>query len=141
MSLFRWLTVLPIAGITVAGPACSSAGPKLHPVRGTVLFEGQPADGATVILDPVGASDGAAKPSGVVRADGTFAIQTHPPGDGAPAGEYAVLVTWYPPNARGLDNPRNKLPAKYGDPSRTPVPRITVQAGRNDLEPFHLSAK
>jgi hypothetical protein len=135
------MVVVPIAGVVFAGPGCSSGGPKLHPVQGTVLFNDQPAEGATVILDPVVASEGTAKPSGTVKADGTFSVQTHPHGDGAPAGEYVVLITWYAPGARGLENPKNKLPAKYGDPGRTPVQKITVRPGRNDLEPFRLTGK
>src|SRR5689334_6819796 len=113
MSRFRWMAVIPIAGIALTCPACSSAGPKLHPVRGSVLFNDQPADGATVVLDPVGAVEGTAKPSGVVRADGTFSVQTYPHGDGAPAGEYAVLITWFPPDARESGTAKNRLPAKY----------------------------
>jgi hypothetical protein len=141
MSLLRWFAVVPMAGLVFVGPACSPAGPKLHPVRGSVLFNDQPAEGATVILDPVGTYDVGAKPTGVVGADGAFTVQTHPHGDGAPAGEYAVLVTWYPPGSRGLDNPKNKLAAKYGDPALTPVPKIIVQPGRNDLEPVRLTGK
>ncbi|HVK07850.1 MAG TPA: hypothetical protein VM597_03630 [Gemmataceae bacterium] len=141
MSWVRWYFALPIAVVCGVGPGCSAGGPTLHPVRGTVLFNEQPAEGATVILDPVAAAVGTAKPSGVVKADGTFSVQTHPLGEGAPAGEYVVLITWYPPGARGLENPKNKLPAKYGDPGGTPVPKITVRPGRNDLEPFRLAGK
>ncbi|WP_410962276.1 hypothetical protein, partial [Salmonella sp. SAL4355] len=88
-------------------------------------FEGQPAAGATVVLHPVDAatSSSAAKPSGVVGADGTFTLATHPHGAGAPAGEYAVVVTWYHKGARQAENSQNKLPASYADPTQTPLPR------------------
>lgn len=133
------LAGLLFALATVCGVSCGPAGPVLHPVRGTAHFEGQPAEGATVILEPVGG--GELKPSGTVAADGSFTVTTHPHGSGAPAGEYAVLVTWFPPDARSMDNPKNKLPAKYGDPAKTPVPKVTVPAGGTDIPPIKLTAK
>ncbi|QEL19930.1 hypothetical protein [Limnoglobus roseus] len=131
---------LGVACFIAAIPACGSGGPRLNPVQGTVHYEGNPAEGATVILDPVsGSSD--FKPTGVVGADGRFTVQTPPHGAGAPGGEYAVLVTWYPSNARGLGSPKNKLPAKYGDRATTPIPKITVKDGSNNLDPIQLTAK
>ena len=32
------------------------------------------------------------------------------------AGDYLVLVTWYPANSREQANPKNRLPAKYAGP-------------------------
>jgi hypothetical protein len=125
----------------VGGLSCGPSGPALHPVRGSVHFEGQPAEGATVVLEPVGGGGDLSKPSGTVSADGTFTVTTHPHGSGAPAGEYAVLVTWYPPDARSVDNPKNKLPAKYADPAKTPVPKVTVPAGGTEVPPIKLTAK
>jgi hypothetical protein len=48
------------------------------------------------------------------------------------------VVTWYPPDAREQDKPRNKVPARYGNPADTPL-RATVSAGPNQLEPFRLT--
>jgi hypothetical protein len=127
--------------LAVGGVSCGPSGPTLHPVRGSVHFDGQPAEGATVVLDPVGGGGDLSKPSGTVSADGTFTVTTHPHGSGAVAGEYAVLVTWYPPDARSVDNPKNKLPAKYSDPAKTPVPKVTVPAGGTEIPPLKLTAK
>ena len=129
------------AGLVLLCSSCSSSGPRLHPVRGTVLFEGKPAEGATVVCQPVDDSIGMPRPSGLVGADGTFRLTTHPYGKGAPAGEYIVLVTWYPADARGVDEPQNKLPAQYADPALTPLPRVTIKPGNNTLDPFNLSAQ
>jgi hypothetical protein len=126
--------------LAVGGLSCGPSGPVLHPVRGSVHYEGQPAEGATVILDPVGGG-GTAKPSGTVAADGSFTVTTHPHGSGAPPGEYTVLISWFPPDARQSDNPKNKLPARYGDPAKTPVPKVTVSAGGTDIPPIQLTAK
>jgi hypothetical protein len=126
--------------LAVSGVSCGSSGPTLHPVRGSVHFDDKPAEGATVILDPVGGG-GTSKPSGIVAADGSFTVSTHPHGGGAPAGEYAVLITWFPPDARQSDNPKNKLPTKYGDTAKTPVPKVTVPAGGTDIPPIKLTTR
>lgn len=117
-------------------PACGG-GPKLHSVKGKVFFLDQPADGATVVFHR---TDGKTEllPSGVVGADGSFVLVTPPHGTGAPAGEYIVCVTWYPPNARELENPQSKVPERYGSAATSPL-RATVKEGPNELEPFRLT--
>jgi hypothetical protein len=116
--------------------SCSDSGPTLYPVNGKVYFNDQPAEGATVVLHPADA--GAPKPSGTVEADGSFTLRTHPHGEGAPAGDYAVVVTWYPPNSRGLQNPKNKLPPRYADPAQSGLKAI-VKSGPTELDPFNLT--
>jgi hypothetical protein len=84
-----WL--LPVLAIACAG--CSKSGPTLHHVRGKILFEGQPARGATVVLHPLDNSGPSTiKPRAFVAGDGAFEVFTYAAGDGAPAGEYAVTV-------------------------------------------------
>jgi len=109
----------------------------LHPVTGTVLYQEQPIEGATVVFQPTGGEDTSA-PSGITGPDGKFRLRTHPHGDGAPAGDYKVLITWYPANAREQENPRNRLPERYGNPTDTPL-QATVNKGHNELEPFRLT--
>ena len=84
-----WL--VPVVAVVCAG--CSRSGPALYPVRGKVLFEGQPARGATLVLHPLGNSGAnAIEPRAFVDRDGGFEVFTYAAGDGAPAGEYAVTV-------------------------------------------------
>jgi hypothetical protein len=118
--------------------SCGGSKPKLHPVHGSVLFLNQPADGAVVVFQPLNSGPESTMPSGTVGADGSFTLRTAPHGDGAPAGEYVVLVTWYPPDAREKINPQNKLPARYGIPTESPL-RATVNPGTNQLEPYRLT--
>jgi hypothetical protein len=125
---------LAVVVLAVGLSSCGGGGPDLFPVRGTVLFDGQPADGASVAFQPVG---GGPTPSGIAGPDGTFTLHTHPHGAGAPAGEYTVVVTWYPPDARSQDKPKNKLPAKYAG-ADSPL-RATVKPGENALDPFKLT--
>jgi hypothetical protein len=123
----------------LAGASCGPKGPKLHPVRGKVLYLDKAPEGATIVFQPTGnPAPDAPKPSGVVAADGTFTLKTYPHGEGAPAGDYAVLITWLPPDARSLENPVNKLPARYADPS-SPQLKATVKEGPNEIEPFKLT--
>jgi hypothetical protein len=118
--------------------ACSGRGPKLHPVRGKVLYLDQPAEGAIVVFQPVNSGPDSPTPSGTVGADGSFTLSTYPHGTGAPAGDYVVLVTWLPPNARELENPKNKLPGRYSMATGSPL-RATVKPGTNEPEPFRLT--
>jgi hypothetical protein len=122
--------VLPLA-------SCGSA-VKLSPVTGKVFFEKEPAEGATVVFHRKDGAADAPKPSGQVGADGSFRLSTHPHGEGAPPGEYEVVITWYPPNARGMENPKNKLPARYTDPAQSGL-KATVRDGPTELGPFQLT--
>jgi hypothetical protein len=109
----------------------------LVPVRGTVLFQEKSAEGATVVFLAVG-DKSAPKPSGKVGADGAFTLATYPLGEGAIPGDYDVVVTWYPPNARELENAKNKLPARYADPATSKL-KATEKTGPTELEPFRLT--
>jgi hypothetical protein len=134
----RWSirNALPIAVLVLA--SCSGETLKLYAVRGTVFYLDQPAEGATVVFHPASGSSESPLPSGTVKADGSFILRTHPHGDGAPAGDYVVLVTWYPTNARELENPKNRLPDRYARHAESPF-RVIVKQGPNELEPFRLT--
>ena len=121
---------------------CGNEGPKLYPVTGQVFHGDKPAAGANVVfqLKEGPQQPGAPIPSAIVQEDGSFTIRTHPHGEGAPPGDYKVLITWYPPNSREVENPVNKLPQRYGSPETTPL-TIVVKEGANELEPFRIPAK
>jgi hypothetical protein len=127
-----------VAAIALLLVTSCSGGPKLHPVKGTVFYLDRPAEGATVVFQPVNSNAKSAAPSGVVGADGTFTLRTHPHGDGAPAGEYVVLITLYPADAREQEAPQNKLPDRYASQDSSPL-RVTVKEGNNELEAFRLT--
>jgi hypothetical protein len=81
----RWGWLL--AGLVV-GIACSR-GPKLVPVSGVVLLDGQPVANAAVLFIP---AEG--RPAeGTTDAEGKFTLQTFQPGDGALVGLHDVTVT------------------------------------------------
>lgn len=121
--------------------SCSSRAP-LHPVRGKLFVAGQPADGAVIVFHPANqASSGAhPPPAATVQADGSFTLSTFESGDGAPAGDYVVAVSWLPPDpalSTTQKRPTVALSEKYGDRRFTPL-RAKVVAGPNELPPFQL---
>jgi hypothetical protein len=132
---------LLIVAASLIASGCSESPVKLYPVTGKVLFKGQPAEGAQVVFQAANEpSDEGPKPPkafGTVGADGSYALYTDPYGEGAPPGEYAVLVTWFAASPRKPDETINKLPAKYSD-HEAPLLKATVKEGKNELEPFQL---
>ena len=77
-----------------------SDGPPLYPVSGKVMYKGEPAAGAYVVLvrdapavpgAPAGAEE---PPSATVEEDGRFTVSSGERGEGAPAGKYKVMITW-----------------------------------------------
>jgi hypothetical protein len=66
---------------------------------------------------------------------------THPFGNGAKAGEYTVTISWFGEDARQQENAKSKLPKRYADPEKTPIPKVTIKEGNNELPPFQLTGK
>jgi hypothetical protein len=124
--------------------SCSQK-PALYPVRGQVFFAGQPAAGAQVVFHPVAgraAAEAAARPilpTGDVQADGSFTLKTHPLGDGAPDGEYSVVIVWLErEKTTGEGVVPNKLPGRYASPEKSRL-NATVNAAPTELPPFQLT--
>ena len=125
--VYLWVFV----GGALSFGGCGQSSPvKLHPVSGKVLYKDQPTENSQVVFQPSG---GATKEQplayGTAAADGSFKLRTEY-GEGAPTGDYDVMVTWF--GEKG-----NKLPPKYANQEK-PVIKIAVKEGKNDLEPFRL---
>src|SRR5688572_17397354 len=94
---FRHSPLLLLTVVVLVGLGC---GPKeqrvpVFPVKGSVFVNGKAAEKALVIFHPLGDADPKApRSTGEVAADGSFTLSTYTSGDGAPAGDYAVTVTW-----------------------------------------------
>lgn len=136
-----WCLVL-ISALATLGGACNKSSAKLYPVKGKVLFKDQPAEGAKVVFSPTGEENTqfrGDRPTATVAADGSFEMRTDPHGVGVPPGNYAVLITWFPPRDENPNaNPKNKLPPKYSDPTNPPL-KATVKEEANDLGTLTLS--
>jgi hypothetical protein len=116
----------------------------VYPVHGQVLYKNQPATGAQIVFQPrqeAESDESKAKQPiayGTVGPDGSFALRTESHGEGAAAGNYDVLVTWYVVDPRDAEKRVSKLPVKYADQSN-PVLKVSVKEEKNELQPFRLN--
>ena len=85
---------------SLLGGCGGSDGVPVHQTQGRVLLDGEPAEGAFVKFLAVNPSAEAAKlrPLGRVDAEGRYTLATYGYGDGAPEGEYGVIVSWPTPD-------------------------------------------
>lgn len=135
------LVVLGMAGCLLWQVGCqqSEDRPELQQARGSLMINGEPAMGATVVLHP---SDGepfdsrGSRPKGTVQADGTFELMTYQNGDGAPVGNYDVAVLWLAEPES--NHPWDKLSGRLADPKQTKL-HLAVREGQSELEPIELN--
>ena len=134
----RFAQIIGTATLVVLIPSCNPSGPKLYPVTGQILYEGQPVGGAIVVFHPVNPGPDNRLPGATAGTDGNFSLKTYPYGEGAPEGEYVALVSLLE-EGKGQDaQPKNKLPGRYSDTSKSGL-KVTVKPAPNALEPFRLT--
>ncbi len=114
----------------------SATGPVCYPVQGELRIDGRPAQGAMLkFLPATGAAQGQ-MPTALVDEAGRWTASYSQAGDGAPAGEYRVLVVWMelaPEGCLAFD----RLGGRYCDPDH-PVASIVVRAGENYIGPIGI---
>lgn len=132
-------------GAVLAGALCATIGAvgcgQMEPVRlptyqvrGEVLVDGLPAEGALVYFhaaDPV--DELRSIPMALVQVDGSFQTTTYVAGDGLPRGSYAVTVLWPLRVVNDLGEVMlgdDRLRARYGN-AQTPAAMLEVTAGEN----------
>ena len=139
-------TVLFILGSALIVTACLSGcgnSNGLYPVRGKVLYKGEPAVGAAVYFHRKDAPEPLTEQilQGVVQQDGAFEV-AGASGKGATPGDYVVLIEW----KEGAGKSKGRAPAlsapdrlkgRYLDPNN-PVLTAKVEAATNQLPPFEL---
>jgi hypothetical protein len=100
----------------------------VYPVRGTVVLDGCPVPGASVVFYLVGPGKKLIRASdGLTEADGSFALSTYGAFDGAPAGEYVVTVSAYELPGGGTSK-TPALPGVYSVSGTSPL-KATVDKG------------
>jgi tetratricopeptide (TPR) repeat protein len=114
----------------------------LQPVHGQAFFLNQPLANASIVLDPAWTKEpNFPRPHAVVGDDGSFTLSTYGRDDGAPDGEYRVMVTWFVRAAGqdydGAPAPRNKLPPKYGK-FETSGLGLRIEKGQSEIPPLQL---
>lgn len=154
--------VFVLAVLVTAGCSGSdTAGRKeVYEVSGKVTMSGGPVANAAVTFSP---KEGQPVAMGRTDEQGQYTLTTYEPGDGAAAGEYAVLVTKStpstapppPPPPHGPDvqytpmhsgsqkkgtaqAPATGLPAQYSDRGRTPL-SATVKPDDENVFDFELT--
>jgi hypothetical protein len=111
-----------------------------YPVSGQVLVNGQPAQGAAVVLRHI--DDWGEKtivPIGWTDEEGRFDLSTYAVKDGAPAGEYKVEIAW-PAYKKGRNIGPDKLGGKFSNPDKSGL-TVRVQEKTNVLAPFELNVE
>src|SRR5947209_2446802 len=119
--------VLPFALLLLTG-----CGGRLYPVHGTVTTDGgKPLTKGMVVFERAeGGQPITAR--GEVKADGSYRLSTHKPGDGVPPGTYRVLVN--PLDMADVPDEQKDLPfdAKYTK-FQTSGLQFEIRAGPNDI--------
>jgi hypothetical protein len=148
---------LALVALILLAAGCGEKYPPRLPVqavKGRVTYRGNPAAAALLTFVPVGNPDpNALRPFAVSGDDGGFTLGSYAAGDGAPTGEYVVLVTWAGPKKgpkgdgkessvnEGLVHEegqmRDFLAGRYRDPKISPL-RVTIDASTSELKPIEL---
>jgi hypothetical protein len=119
-------------------------------VTGTVTVDSKPADAAVVIFCPTDGSEklNRERPFGKTDSSGKFELTTFIANDGAPSGQYKVIIRWPGPKkaaAADDDSSRgsgrfDRLNGKYFNPQQSGLTAV-VADGPTELPPFELKAK
>jgi hypothetical protein len=143
LSLFAMAAFVAIGG-------CGDGKIARYQVSGTVMVDGKAAEGAQVVFCPAvsGPELENFRPAGFTDSTGKFTLTTIDSTDGAPAGQYKVLVKWQAQSAsaddgrggRGGPKGPDRLKGKYYNLDTTPL-SATIEEKSNELPPFELSTK
>jgi hypothetical protein len=139
----RWIVFLFVSTALVSTAAGCGNASGLHHVSGKVLYKGEPATGAMVsfVSKVPTEADLAQAAFGIVQEDGSFTL-AGPLGEGAPAGEYVVLVEWKEGAGKvkgrspGLNAP-DRLGKRYLN-LKQPLLTAVVEPKTNILPPFEV---
>lgn len=144
---------LPLVAVLCLGPGCSQSTslPSRVPVTGTVLYNGNPVSGATVVFE----GDSVARPGvGVTDSAGKFRLSSYTEGDGVPPGRYRVAITKFeapPPSQEDTSMeaaaarspqpasaPKSLLPKRYADAATSGFEETVAEGNANDFR-FELT--
>jgi hypothetical protein len=146
-----------VAGLSLTfalGCGVESDRPQTYPVSGTVMYNGEAVDGATVAFWTEGAPRSA---TGVTGAEGKFQLSMYEANDGAPAGNQVITVSKVEAGAAAATNPsteamndtsklaemmaangsngpkgpKSLLPTKYSKQDTTPLKETVAADGEN----------
>lgn len=112
---------------------------ETYPAHGRITINGQPPAGAVVELHSVGEKPDIrnSRSWAVVREDGTYTLSTYEMEDGAPAGQYAVIIKWPPDVTK--PSFADRLGGAYSNPKRSQW-TVTIVESKNELPPIEITA-
>jgi hypothetical protein len=126
---------LALALVGLVPLACGPSGPEMATISGKVTYNGKPVPKGTITFIPT--TPGGRNAVGVIAADGSYALQTEKPGDGALLGDYNVTISAH--DEAVLDyipakpvEPKLLAPAKYENPKTTDL-KATVKRGASPV--------
>lgn len=134
--------LLACALVFCAGCSAEPEGPPTVPVTGKLLVDGQPAQGAQVVLHPADKRDfdeRGSRPTGRVAADGSFRMTTYQTNDGAPPGTYVVTVYWAQ-DPESLEPSPDRLQQRFLNPALSKIP-VVINASATELTPIELQTR
>lgn len=112
----------------------------VHPVQGSVTFEGKPLPNAQIAFHPKNPTDQRAKVAlGTSDANGTFQLTTYDTHDGAVAGEFTVTVQYFQlqQNGESFSPGPNVLSPQIANPATSDIV-LRVAEGPNKLPPLEV---
>jgi len=130
------LCVLALAALLAGWSGCGGGEHPLAPVKGKIVFQGQPVKGGSVTFRPLGTGSGAqaanlGKPAtAMVQDDGTFVLSTMKQGDGAVVGNHEVIYTASFAEVKGYEDKRELPPWAGAVPTQK---QVEVKSGSNDF--------
>lgn len=138
----RPCSVLAVLALACLCSACSSGRKPVHPVRGQIFVDGQPAAQAQVLFHPAEGGNDELQPTGQTDDQGYFHLTSYVNGDGAPEGSYVVTVTWFRVFTGGRQEVirYNVLPPRYANPQSSQL-QVSVAKGNNELTPLQLYSR
>lgn len=146
------LWILPLLTTGLFAGCASEDKLATEPVQMAVFHQDKPATGAVVSLVPAPdtlASRNALKPAGSVDEEGMVVFTTYENGDGAPVGEYQIVIYWPDHSSRsdrqtmakrlqsGQVLSPDRLRGEYATTESSPW-SVTVEEGENSLGPIHI---
>ncbi len=133
-----------VMGVVLAACALAGCAKKrpgevpVYPVKGRVTYKGEPMPHAVVTFFPAGQPFAQAlKPRATADEDGYYELTTYELKDGAPEGEYGVIVYVPPtppePYTLEVPNPPDRLKHAYLDPAKSKL-RFMVRPEPNTID-------
>ena len=120
------------------GPAVDPNRPATVPAGGTVTYNGQPLEGATVAFLPKTPTDPGA--SGRTDASGKFSLTAFAPGDGAVPGSYLVTISKVEGSTAVQEDseaapviPKSLIPEKYNNPQGSALTAEVAEGSENQF--------